>query len=294
MKRILQILLVALMVCSCGKELTINEDTFYIELKRIQSDGVWVDISPCANDFYYFMGAITKEEFNGYADKAEFVRAMYDALREDFRYFQELVPELEDKDFNEIMMYQGSYLDKVVGLSAGTDYVFYAIKMTTKGELVPDAMTIPFRTTEKVVSDITFSLDVKDGIAYVTPSCRDKYYWDYELVNTVGVQYLSPEIFFEYTIYMLIEYDMIDLQLSQGEDSEDMKKFYDLKGGEEFYFVAAAYDSERNSDHTIWRVKMDDTGMNSEEIEQLTPETSVPGAMNSSRLKRLVSYSPKR
>lgn len=296
-------------LCACSKDkLVIDEDYFNVEIKRVGSESMWVDITPQYNEYAFMMGVMTAEEASHLGTGDAYLKAIEE---HEHKAFDDLIDELHsiapdvtfDLKFTEVMMYKGSYFECFTMLTPETDYEFFAVCCDKNNKPIGPAKRIPFRTGKAHISDIEFEMEITDGVAKFHPSNKDKYYWDYELISVVDDYYYgSPYLYYVATIRMLIEFDLLDEQLSSGDDSEDMRRFYDLKAGDEFYFVAAAYDSEIDSKMTTWKavIYADESGILCGQCTKVEEPSFAPGRAgqsNKALLKAIgkrAAYSPKR
>lgn len=250
----------------CGKDL-VTEDSFFIDISRIAPRRIYVDITPENNDFYYYFGVVPAEDFERYPGEKAFVDDVFRNLHKMYDDIKD-IGEGDPVPFNDAMLYKGSMYRSITELTPLTDYFLYAIKCDRKGNPMTPVITNWFKTADADYSEIKFTAKAEGTTITVVPDRNDPYYWDYELVSTVRNDYGTPEMYYWSTVEMLYEYDLLESQLSRGNDSEDMAAFYELEAGDLLYLVAGGYERDYTTTPFVWLVKYN--GPDSEtEVEPL-------------------------
>lgn len=246
---------------SCNQHQAPDLNLYDISISRIQSSGMWVDITTDNNHSNYLYGVTTIKEYNQYKNEADFIAADYEMQILIYETVKEILSEYYDEEyiqglgFADIMADKGDATEHISGLQPETDYYFYIYLLDDKGNPLTSLKKEQFRTGIKPVSDIRFDAKVTGSVVEIIPSNQDTYYWDYELKTVITDNYLgSPYLWFTALIEDYYEYDFIDARLSKENDSEDIGIYYNLQEGDTLQVACAGYNKEISSECTFFEI----------------------------------------
>lgn len=210
---------------SCQKD-KVTDSTFVIEISKMQSTGFWIDVVPENNDFYYRFDAISVEDYARYASDADLISSDYQQLVATYDTVMKYTPSL-DISFEDLYFEVGAvayYFQH--DLKPETDYYLFAYRLDRKKRPIKTLVKVPFTTTKKPVSDITFDLSIDGEQLIITPSNDDTYFWVCDTKAVVDAEFSgSPYLMMLFTLENYYEYDFIDNMLSQGRDTLDLHYF---------------------------------------------------------------------
>jgi len=275
----LPLIIAALFFSSCQQKFVIPEEPFTVEITKVLSDAVWVDIIPVNNDFHYYVGVVTVKEFNmKYGTDDKLIAAADAELRETWEKIKSVVP--SGYDFYNTLLYQGSYVTKMPLLEDDTEYYCFMFPYGDDSNPEDKLMKVYFRTKAKIPTDISFSASLSGSVLTVTPTNDDTYYWDYELKSAVEKDYFgSPEFFYQYIISSYEEYGFIDNLLSKGQSTSDMSDYYELNSGDVFYLVCSGYNNGINSSRSYYEVTFSGPGLPGKVIPYSEPTLTEEGSL---------------
>ena len=159
-----------------------SDMTFDIQVTDLTSRGITYTITPSRDDVYYYCGLFLKSEMG--QDWGDFIATVVGSIIEAQAASKGLsVAEVVER-FGILGVVDSS---EVSGLDPNTEYVLYAVPVSSEGKALSKGTTYPFATLSEgedmpEVSDITFDIQVTDitstgATCTITPSRDDVYYF---------------------------------------------------------------------------------------------------------------------
>jgi len=250
-KKIYCLLVAVLTLAGCTKIPSLSDTPFTITVKSVQSNAVWADVIPETNDFRYNFGAVSVADYEQKYHNDESMIQAKDA--EDKEFWQK---NLKDKiSFSDAFLYNGAYFVKSVDLEPDTDYYIFAFPYDGDDNPVCKVVKQRITTMSYKPSDIEFSVCLQGSVISVVPSNNDRYYFDYETVETVVNDFGDdPELFYTYLVHKYEEYGFMPELMCQGPQDSDIADYYSITPGQQFYMVASGYDNGINSKCRVYKL----------------------------------------
>ena len=258
MKKILFAFAAVLSLVSCTKKLNPYDMTFSlaIEDEKIGYNYAWPDIIPSNNDFYYWFGAVSAEEFSKYGSDKEFISAKMKELWDEYERCT-----YGDITFETLELYRGAYFQRLSILTPDTDYYLLAFTVDESREPLDELHKLKFRTKTYEESDIDFELSLNGSVFTFTPSNNDSYFYDYLTAEELDDLYAGSPIAFHYfTIAEYEEYGFMTGQSDTGVATSDAADFYNLEEGDVLYVTASGYRYGITSGIKMWKATYNGKG----------------------------------
>jgi len=238
MKKILFVCLAFMMLVGCKPK---NNPTtifdFEVNISRIESYRVWVDIFPKDEFLRYNLEVLTIDQWNIYQTDQTYMDALGDILSS---YTDEQFKMVTD---------EGAYLSAMAVDCPNTRY--YLIITALDGRKPTQIRKVEFTTLEEHFSNFSLEADsitmTGDGLISVSPEDTvDTYFWNYELKSVIDRDWYGSHLaWFYYDMEYYYQMDFFPDMLSKGKDSENFFKFYNydaIEEGDTICLLAVGYD----------------------------------------------------
>lgn len=238
MKKIIIILATLAAIYSCKPHhAPTTIDDFEVNISRIESHKVWIDIFPQDEFLPYVIDWFEVDEFNAvFPDDQSYL----DAITTSFI-------DLEPK-YVQLCCSEGSYMSAIV-LDPDTRYVLVLAQI--EGATAVKMRKVEFQTLpEHLTSFNLYPWEISmngDGLISINPEDTvNTYYWDYDLKKTVDEEWNGfHSALFYYDMDFYYQYDFFPEVLSKGYDEENFFDYFshnEIAVGDTICLVAVGYD----------------------------------------------------
>ena len=257
--KILLVLGTALAATACSKTRPISDSPFLIEARHIQPKVVWADIIPETNDFYYFYGVVSLEDYASCGGNDEaLVKNTDESLVSLYEEIKKAIPDIGS--FKEIMLYKDAVYEPFIGneisIFPETDYYLFAYPYTDNDVAMSKKLVkVKFTTPREIHSDINFNVSLEGNRLRIIPTNDDPYIFESVQEKDLKEKYYdNPSLFFNKVIDLYEEFEFIDAMTAKGEIFYDLPLFYDLKPDDVLYCVASGYENGKTSKEYYYKV----------------------------------------
>jgi len=243
-----------LSLLGCSKEqISSRPCTFDVEITEIKSNKIRFTINPSNPDAYYsFRIEPDYSELYNYTGKVLLESEMM-VLLDLYDIFD--MDSQQNMDFADTFCYQGRTQQVEMFLDPGRDHKLVVFQVNPwKREGLSYPKEVLFRTRDFIPSDLKFSLEFRGDTLRIHPSdLQADYFWDYESVEIVNDEYVSPIPYFYSLIDMYEQYGFMESQLSRGDDEWVFPRDdQGISPGTQRYLILAGYkDGQLNTEETI-------------------------------------------
>lgn len=256
MKKHVIIAAAVLAALSCTKEQSITDPcTFEIKVDKVKSSKVWISIKPSNPNAYYGFGIFSEEADIYDLPLMEMAQMSLGWWTSTYDAWKDMTVNVGS--FTDVFCYQKDREIKMTGLGAGKKHRCYVMQLNPETRtIIGTPQEVFFSTPNVPMIPLTFDVQFEADRLTVTPSDPSAtYYWDYDTLEVIESEYITPSNFFYSIIDLYEDYDFMPNMISRGTEtyvfSQNDKS---MQEGETYMLVLAGYANEEiNSTYTIYQ-----------------------------------------
>lgn len=255
MKKLVIIAATVLAALACTKEQSVTDPcTFEIKVDKVKSTKVWVSIKPSNPNAYYGFGIFSEEADIYDLPLMEMAQTSLGWWTSTYDAWKDVTVNVGS--FTDVFCYQKDREIKMTGLGIGKKHRCFVMQLDPQTRtIIGTPQEVLFSTPDVPMIPLTFDVQFAADRITITPSDPSvTYYWDYENLEVIEREYITPSNFFYSIVDLYEDYDFMPNMISQGAEtyvfSQNDKS---MQEGETCMLVLAGYaNGEVNSASTIY------------------------------------------